>query len=114
MRVTNPGVWMILGVVIVLLAGLIVCSAVGRLETKCPAQAVVEAGSMELTAQTPKDVELKEGMEVRVGTEKTKINYLSQQEGGKVTASADTSLPDGAYDAEIVLESITPISFLLN
>ena len=114
MRVTNPGVWLILAVVIVLLVGLIACSAVGRLETKCMAQAVVKDGSMQLTVQERKDIEVKEGMEVRVGKERTTINTVSRQNDGTVIAMADTSLSDGAYDAEIVIESITPISFLLN
>ena len=131
MRVTNPGVWLILAVVIILLTGLIVCSAVGRLETKCEAQAVVKDGMMQLVAADPAhpDAVLKEGMEVRVGSEKTRISYVTQErpdagtegtaaaavkETAAATATAETSLPDGTYDAEIVLESITPISFLIN
>ncbi|MBR0397429.1 MAG: hypothetical protein IJI10_04080 [Eubacterium sp.] len=138
MRVTNPGVWLILAVVIVLLTGLIVCSAVGRLETTCAAQAVVKDGMMQLVAADPAhpDAVLKEGMEVRVGSEKTRISYVAQaqpdagtketgaaaekpaatavQETAAATATAETNLPDGTYDAEIVLESITPISFLIN
>ena len=78
------------------------------------AQAVVKDGSMQLTVQERKDIEVKEGMEVRVGKERTTINTVSRQNDGTVIAMADTSLSDGAYDAEIVIESITPISFLLN
>ena len=137
MRVTNPGVWLVLAVVIILLAGLIVCSAVGRLETTCKAQAVVKDGTMQLVAADPAhpDVVLKEGMEVCVGSEKTRISYVTQEQPdagteetaaaaetgstdavkpGAATAAAETALPDGTYDAEIVVESITPISFLIN
>ena len=35
-RVTNPGVWMVLGTIVALLAGVIIWAAAGRLETVVP------------------------------------------------------------------------------
>lgn len=46
MRVTSPGIWMVLSVVIVLLAGLIACSALGRIDTVEPARAVAQEGKV--------------------------------------------------------------------
>ena len=114
MRVTNPGIWIVLAVIIVLLVGLIVCASVGKLETKKPVQAVVQDGELEVVIPKQAGYEVKKGMEVLAGDQKMKIDYVYEQDSGETTASADTKLPDGSYDAELVLESITPISFLLN
>ena len=42
MRVTNPGVWMVLAAVIVLLAGILAASVFGRLETTLSARAEIK------------------------------------------------------------------------
>ena len=42
LRVTNPGIWMILAAVIILLAGLMVWAFVGNLETKADATVIVK------------------------------------------------------------------------
>ncbi len=61
---------------------------------------------------------LKPGMKVRLAGETGSINsfYTSEDKLG-VLIDMDNEklpLPDGSYEAEIVLESVTPISFLLN
>ena len=42
LRVTNPGIWVILAAVIVLLAGIFVWSMVGTLETTAEARVIME------------------------------------------------------------------------
>ena len=42
MRVTNPGIWMVLAAVIVLLAGILAASVFGRLETTLSARAEIK------------------------------------------------------------------------
>ena len=120
MRVTNPGVWMVLAAVIVLLAGLLAASALVKVETTISAKGVLdEAGTtivMKLTTRAGEDV--REGMTVRVGGRRGRVDY-AYQDGSivNVTASLDNSgeaLPAGVYDAQIVTETLSPISFLMN
>ncbi len=120
MRVASPGIWMVLAAVIVLLAGLLAASALVKVETTISAKGVLdEAGTtivMKLTTRAGEDV--REGMTVRVGGRSGRVDY-AYQDGSivNVTASLDNSgeaLPAGVYDAQIVTETLSPISFLMN
>ena len=58
------------------------------------------------------------GMEVRLGAEKGAVSYVYKEENTMMfivtMENADLDLPDGEYDAELVLEKAAPISFLWN
>ena len=114
MRVTSPAMWMVLGAVIALLAGLLVLSCATNLETLLPAEAVVTDGVMEITLPASKADEVDDGMTVRVAGQEVTIDYVRQDETGVAVCTADIDAEDGTYDADIVTESISPISFLLN
>lgn len=117
MKVTNPGVWMVLVSVIVLLTGLIICSAIGSLETVIPVEAAAEDGTITMILESEDADAVKTGMTLRLADRETRIEYVYQKTSGETVATADAteiSLPDGRYDAEIVTESIRPISFLIN
>lgn len=114
MRVTSPGIWMVLTAVIVLLAGLLVCASIGKVETKYPVKAEVQEGSATVLLEADAEYTVKEGMVLRIGTSDNGIKYVRRLGDGETVVSADVSLPDGTYDAQIVTESITPISFLIN
>ena len=114
MRVTSPGIWMVLAAVVALLVGGIVCAATGRLETTLAAKAVVEKEVATVSLSEAQAKSVKAGMSLRLGGQETPIEYVYQSEDGRTIASAAVALPNGRYDAQIVTESIAPISFLLN
>ena len=114
MRVTNPGIWMVLSAVIVLLVGLIACASVGKVETKFPVEAGVSDGTASVLLDADTEYTVQEGMILRIGSTDTKIEYVRKLAAGETAVSAEVSLPDGTYDGEIVTESISPISFLIN
>ena len=114
MRVTSPGIWMVLSVVIVLLAGLIACSALGRIDTLEPARAEAQEGKVTVTLDSDSRAELKEGMTLRVAGEEVPLEYVYETKTGEKMATATVSVPDGSYDAQVVTESISPITFLTN
>ena len=68
MRVTNPGTWMVLAAVIALLVGLIVASALFRVETTVAARGEVGQGGAAIVMELPlKDRQaVREGMPVKV------------------------------------------------
>lgn len=111
LRVTNPGIWVILVAVIMLLAGIFAWSMVGTLETKAEVKVVVS----DHTAQVlPLGSEaLAEGMPLLVGGQDYKIAYADLDEYGRCVGAAEVSLPDGIYDGMVVTEAVHPISFLL-
>lgn len=133
-KVSRPGVWLILAAVVVLLIGVCVWGVCGALTTTRDALAVVQGGKATCYLTPEEAKSLTSGMEVRVGDSAGSITsvasapveitddfdayalYLSGLKMGDwvVPITANTSAPDGAYMAKIVLETISPISFVLN
>ena len=109
--VTNPGIWVMLAAVILLLAGLFAWATVGTLETTADVKAVVENHTAEiipLGAQT-----LTEGMPLRISGQDFTIAYVETDAFGRSVGTAEVALPDGTYDATVVTETTHPIRFLM-
>ena len=110
LRVTNPGIWMVLIGVIVLLAGLIAWSTVGTLETTAHATVVVENSLAEVALDSGQPLE--GGMSLRIHDQEYTIDYIYEDAVGRVLGESQVDLPDGRYDGTVVTESIHPIAFL--
>lgn len=111
LRVTNPGVWMVLIGVIMLLVGLIAWSTVGTLETTAPATIMVEDNLAHVAFESAEPIE--GGVSVRVHDQEYAIDYVSQDVSGMTAGEAKVDLPDGRYSGVVVLERVHPIQFLL-
>ena len=99
LKVTNPGIWVILAAVITLLIGFIAWASLGKLET-----------SVWTTENTP--VPISAGMKVRIGSEEYSIASMGRDDNGKAVAHIPVQLLDGYYEAKIVVESVSPVTFL--
>ena len=111
LRVTNPGIWLILIAVILLMTGALAWAAVGQLETRTEVKVIIEnhtANVVPLETQ-----ELKTGMPLRVAGQESEIIGTDVDEYGRTLGIAVVSLPDGTYDGIVVVETIHPIEFLL-
>lgn len=112
LRVTNPGIWMVLIGIIVLLAGLIAWSSIGTLETTAPATIVVQDNIAEIAIDTTQP--LKAGMSVRVQDQEFEIDYTYEDARGVTLGEAQVdNLQDGRYNGVVVIESVHPIQFLI-
>ena len=111
LHVTNVGVWVVFSVIILLLAAFFVWASLGKLETTVAAKAVVRDGSAQMTVI--QNAEITSGMTFRVGGSEGQIAEVGQDEMGLTVATAPVELANGNYDAAIVVESVSPISFLL-
>ena len=135
MRVTSPRLWMLLAAIAVLLIGFLVFASTADMENTTKIRVTVE--NMDTSGyedegvtsyyysslpMSYKDV-VEAGMKVRMGSEEGKIELIAMvnpEEGEpeiELLISMDNpslSLRDGEYDAELVLERTTPISFLWN
>jgi len=120
MRVTTPGTWMVLAAVILLLAGLIVSSALVNVESKITEQAVVAEDGLMLDIALPLSQKslVAPGMPVRVADREAKVSMVFQVEDEvEVIATLPedgAKLSPGTYDVEIVTETVRPISFLFS
>ena len=135
MRVTSPRLWMILAAIVVLLTGFIIYASTANMENTVKIRVMIENYESEPDETNPdggrytfvsgtfplsmKDV-LQTGMVVRIGQEKGSISWIgnsAEKDVISVMFQMDKQylpLPSGECDAELVLESTTPISFLWN
>ena len=129
MRVANPGVWTLLAAVIVLLAGVCVWGVFGRLDTFADT-AVVSDGERAWCVVPAEYMDgAAEGMEVEAQGERFTVAYI--ESGGGVSSEAASiagvgegepyalaalsgAPPAGVYAAKLVVESVAPMSFVLN
>ena len=104
LRVTNPGVWLLLTAVILLLAGLLIWGSFTYIDSVALGSAEVSGGVLTFRFDDEDTAQYAEvGMSVTVGETKTEIRSLGRAEldGQGVFALADTDLPDGVYEAGV-------------
>ena len=99
-RVANPGIWMILAAVIILLAGVCVWGIFGHLDTKTE------------TVGTAKAAEISE-IPVKLKEEQLESAAFAVDES-VYTATIHTGLADGIYKVELVTNRVSPMSFVIN
>ena len=128
LRVTTPRLWMLLGAIVALLIGVIVYASTADMENIAQVRVNLESGVQDGGAEPERMVRgkipenlkdaVEPGMEVRLGAEKGAVSYVYKEENTMMfivtMENADLDLPDGEYDAELVLEKAAPISFLWN
>jgi hypothetical protein len=133
-RVANPGVWMVLAAIVILLAGVVVWGFIGHLDTTLPTALVCENGEATIYVKEADIEKIKVGMPVRVGERECAVSEISKEPSrvdGRISEYAmhasglaagewvyavkvSGNFADGVQKAEIVIESISPISFILN
>ncbi len=112
LRITNPGIWVILSAVILLLAGLFAWSMIGTLETTATVKVIVSNDTAQIV---PIDTDIiTEGMVFRVNSEEYTVALAENDDLGRYFGMASVDLPDGIYDGTIVVDQVHPIDFLLN
>ena len=133
-RVANPSVWIILGAIVILLVGVVVWGVIGHLDSTLQAPVVSQNGEAVIYIKEADVEKIAVGMTVRVGEKEYAVTEIFAEPirvdstideyavhlGGftmgewvyVVKVSGD--FPDGVHKAEIVIESISPISFILN
>ena len=112
LRVTNPGIWIVLAAVLTLLVGFFVWMSVGTIETTVEVGVSTQNHVAEVAVKSG-DATIAKDMTLRVGDQQTAILSTKTDEYGRTVGVADVNLSDGMYDGTLVTESIHPIQFLL-
>ena len=133
-KVANPGLWMIISAIIILLAGIIVWGFIGKIDTTMSTAIITDHGNSVIYIGESDAKKLEVGMKVLSEGEEYKITAIAKEPikvdesltdyaihasgitiGEWVYAvSIDGEHSDGVQKADIVIESISPISFILN
>ena len=111
LRVTNPGIWVVLVAVILLLAGIFAWSMVGTLETTAEVTVIVEDHVAQIVPAGAETLE--SGMPLHIAGQEFMIAAAETDDYGRVTGAAEVGLPDGTYEGTVVVDSTRPIDFLL-
>jgi hypothetical protein len=111
LRVTNPGIWIVLAAVIALLAGVFVWSVTGEMETVVDAKMIIVSHEAKIVPVEP--VTLKVGMIVRINNQRSSIAAIRSDEYGRDVGIAEFALPEGTYNGQVVTDSVHAIDFLL-
>ena len=133
LRVTGPGIWILLSGIIVLLGGMLVWGMFGTIYATINAPVKVE-GSQAMCYILNSDLNTSvESVEITIGDVEMTADTSTAQSvildasadpalyssgylsSGKLVyvLTADTDLKDGVYDAKVVTESVRPLGLLL-
>ncbi|MCR5792840.1 MAG: hypothetical protein K6G65_06700 [Lachnospiraceae bacterium] len=120
LRVPSPGVWVLLLAVLIFFVGLVVWSVMGHLETTVDAEVVVFNKKAVVTQIKQSEYVKKTDMStvgkgtiVLIEGKEYVANKTEVNEEGLTVLYADTDLPNGMYSAQIIVERINAIQFLL-
>lgn len=133
-KVANPGLWMVISAIIILLTGVVVWGAIGKIDTTLSTAILTDGGEavMYISESDIEKIEL--GMTVRSGDKEYSITNIAKypiKVDGSMTdysihasgltmgewvykVNIDGEHANGVEKADIVIESISPISFILN
>lgn len=133
-KTTNFSVWVIFAVAALLLVGGVVWAVFGTIDISVGSVAVCENGTAICYISENDIDEISDSAYVRINDEKYALTDISNlpilvknllspyglhladfdESEWAYTSSLNTSLQDGVYKAEIVTESVSPISLLMN
>ena len=133
-KVSNPGIFMILAAVIVLLAGACVWGIFGRLDTTISTVMVHQGGQAICYVREADAASVEAGMTVRIKDDEYPVmevskspkaasetlNDYSLHMGGFQSGEwvcqvrIDCDLPEGVYEADIVTDSVSAMTFVFN
>ena len=112
LKVSSPSLWLIMLAVVALLVGTLVWSSVEELQTKINTVASITNNDVEIVLTGSDADKVEVGMKVYIGKVETTIDNVKYDDLGRAIVLCSADLSDGNYKAEIVTESIHPISFL--
>lgn len=134
-KAASPGMWTILLAIVVFLVGVIVFGSVGRLETTVKGVTVIKNSNAEMYVSEKDVKEIKCGQTVRIDGSELKVikigkipvevndgfdKYIAHKGGFKdgewvykLTLN-DGDLSGGIYRGEVITDSVSALSFVIN
>lgn len=132
-RVANPGIWLVIAAIIVLLLGVLAWGIFGTMESSVASGALAEGGEVICYISENEAAKIEIGMQAKIGEasgvvesisalpirfedKPSSLYYLCGFSEGDFCYTARMNvegLEDGVYPVEITTESIHPITFLI-
>lgn len=135
-RLSNPGVWILLLAIVVLLVGVCIWGYFGKIDTKIKTVVVSDNNTSYLYIKEEDIAKINNGMQVELNNNENTYEIVSIEEAPeKVTEDMDEyarhlgnfqvgewvykcrlnkNVKEGTYSANVVIESIAPMTFITN
>lgn len=115
-RVSNPGVWLILISIIVLLLGACAWGIFGHIDSTVPSTVCIENGKAVCYVAEENISSVRTGLTVTYADCEAVIGRIGEKGdmGYACDLTAEVSVVDGFYRGKVVLERYKPLSFILN
>lgn len=114
-RVSNPGVWLLLISIVVLLIGAGIWGVFGHIDSTVSTIVCVENGNVTCEVCQDEITGITEGLTVRFDGKEATIDDIELVDSIYIcTLKIDDTIVDGYYDGKIVTETYKPISFISN
>ena len=115
-RIANPGVWTLLAAVLFLLLGFCLWGIFGQLRTVVQVEAESRAGVITCRLTDADAAAVQPDMTVLIDGQEATVSEVTVRDGDNSTCTiaVPVPLPDGRFSAQIEVENLRPISFLLN
>lgn len=115
-RVSNPGVWLLLISVIVLFVGAFIWGIFGHVDSTVLTTIRVENGNAVCYVAKEDITSIAEDMTVKFENNEAVIESIGDISNDiyVCTLKAEAALPDGYYDGKIITKSYRPLSFIFN
>lgn len=114
-RIANPGVWTLLAAILFLLLGFCLWGLFGQIRTVVQVDAQINAGVITCRLTDEDAAVVQPGMPVLIEGQEATVSEVTVRAGSSTcTIVSPVPLPDGQFSAQIEVENLRPISFLLN
>ena len=133
-RLSNPGVWFILAAITVILAGACVFGIFGHIDSYVPAVGIAKNGKMVCLVKKEYGDRFTEDMKLKIDNEEYRASvrnpkpvtvwdstdpyalFIGDMQPGEWIYEIDVegSFTDGAYEANLITEEVSPLSFLFS
>ncbi len=114
LKVTSLSAWIIMAAVLFLLLGLLVWACTGTLETRAKGILEVKGDEAIVSVSSDRAKLVKEGNPVEVRGQQVSLSDVRMDEYGRCSGRVIVNLDEGKYECEVIVERISPISFLFH
>ena len=113
MKVTTPGVWLLVAVIICLLAAVIIWAITARIQTKIETEGLSDNGSVTAYVSQEDLRELSVGSAVYVDDHMGEVKAINEKGDEYEVVAAVSGIENGTVNVTLVTENIAPISFFM-
>lgn len=115
-RVSNPGVWLLLVSVIIFLAGACIWGSFGHVDSTVSSAVVIKNDTAVCYINEADLPSVQTGQTVKFADTEATITKIGEvdDQGCCCDLQLTTSVPEGFYEGKIVTKSYKPLSFILN